>query len=173
MGYVVKNRELGSEPDEAEGIRKIFDIFLMTKSPTEMAKMLPRMGMLSKQRTTKNGRVIVGKALDKSGLYKILQNPIYIGKIKHKDQIYEGRHPAIIDMDTWNKVRAIMKENTINRGAITRKKTKAILMGFLKYGDCGRVSAKSTPPICHGYCVLINSLHRSKKPSWLTVSHAS
>ena len=81
MGYVVKNRELGIEPDEAEGIRKIFDIFLMTKSPTEMAKMLPRMGMLSKQRTTKNGRVIVGKALNKSGLYKILQNPIYIGKI--------------------------------------------------------------------------------------------
>ncbi|WP_375642540.1 hypothetical protein [Bartonella sp. CM100XJJH] len=26
--------------------------------------------------------------------------------MKHKDQIYEGRHPAIIDMDTWNKVRA-------------------------------------------------------------------
>ena len=147
MGYVVKNRELGIEPDEAEGIRKIFDLFLMTKSPTEMAKMLPRMGMLS--------------------------NPIYIGKIKHKDQIYEGRHPAIIDMDTWNKVRAIMKENTINRGAITRKKTKAILMGFLKYGDCGCVSAKSTPPICRGYCVLINSLHRSKKPSWMTVSHVS
>lgn len=136
MGYVVKNRELVIEPDEAEGIRKIFDLFLMTKSPTEMAKMLPRMGVLSKKRTTKNGRVIGGKALDKGGLYKILQNPIYIGKIKHKDKIYEGRHPAIIDMDTWNKVRSTMKENTINRGAITRKKTKAILMGLLKCGEC-------------------------------------
>ncbi len=101
-----------------------------------MAKMLPRMGVLSKKRTTKNGRVIGGKALDKDGLYKILQNPIYIGKIKHKDKIYEGRHPAIIDIDTWNKVRATMKENTINRGAITRKKTKAILMGLLKCGEC-------------------------------------
>ncbi|WP_419902769.1 recombinase family protein [Kiloniella sp.] len=136
MGYVVKNRELVIEPDEAEGIRKIFDLFLMTKSPTEMAKMLPRMGVLSKKRTTKNGRVIGGKVLDKGGLYKILQNPIYIGKIKHKDKIYEGRHPAIIDMETWNKVRATMKENTINRGAITRKKTKAILMGLLKCGEC-------------------------------------
>lgn len=44
MGYVVKNRELVIEPDEAEGTRKIFDLFLMTRSPTEMAKMLPRMG---------------------------------------------------------------------------------------------------------------------------------
>ena len=49
--------------------------------------MLPHMGALSKKRTTKNGRVIGGKALDKGGLYKILQNTIYIGKIKHKDQI--------------------------------------------------------------------------------------
>ncbi|WP_375689228.1 hypothetical protein [Bartonella sp. AP57NXGY] len=31
MGYVVKNRELVIEPDEAEGIRKIFDLFLMTR----------------------------------------------------------------------------------------------------------------------------------------------
>lgn len=136
MGYVVKNRELVIEPDEAEGIRKIFDLFLMTKSPTEMAKMLPRMGVLSKRRMTKSGRILGGQALDKGGLYKILQNPIYIGKIKHKDKIYEGRHPAIIDMETWNKVRATMKENTINRGAITRKKTKAILMGLLKCGEC-------------------------------------
>jgi len=107
MGYVVKNRELVIEPDEAEGIRKIFDLFLMTKSPTEMAKMLPRMGVLSKRRMTKSGRILGGQAFDKGGLYKILQNPIYIGKIKHKDQIYEGRHDAIIDMETWNKVRAV------------------------------------------------------------------
>ena len=33
MGYVVKNRELVIDPDEAEGIRKIFDLFLMTKYP--------------------------------------------------------------------------------------------------------------------------------------------
>lgn len=98
--------------------------------------MLPRMGVLSKQRTTKNGRVIGGKALDKGALYKILQNPIYIGKIKYKDQIYECRHSAIIDMDTWNKVRATRHENTINRGAITRKKTKAILIGLLKCDEC-------------------------------------
>ena len=62
MDYMVKNRELVIEPDEAEGIRKIFDLFLMTKSPTEMARMLPRIGVLSKKRTTKNGRVIGGKA---------------------------------------------------------------------------------------------------------------
>ncbi|WP_375648989.1 hypothetical protein [Bartonella sp. MU70NMGDW] len=27
--------------------------------------------------------------------------------MKHKDQNYEGRHSAIIDMDTWNEVRVI------------------------------------------------------------------
>lgn len=136
MGYVVKNRELIIDPQEAEGVRKIFDLFLMTRSPREMSKMLPRMGVVSKKRVTKNGRVIGGKPLDKGGLYKILHNPIYIGKIKHKDELYKGRHEAIIDMGVWNKVRTAMKENAINRGAVTRRKTKAILMGLLKCGAC-------------------------------------
>ena len=100
MGYVVKNRELVIEPDEAEGIRKIFDLFLMTKSPTEMAKMLPRMGVLSKKRTTKNGRVIGGKALDKGGLYKILQNP----SISEKSNIKTKSTKAAIQPSlTWRR----------------------------------------------------------------------
>ncbi|WP_244427591.1 recombinase family protein [Bartonella queenslandensis] len=136
MGYVVKNRELVVEPNEAEGVRKIFDLFLMTNSPMQMVKMLPQMGVVSKQRTAKNGRIIGGTALDKGALYKILQNPIYIGKIKHKEQLYDGRHPALIDMDKWNKVRTLMQANTINRGVMTRRKSKAILMGLLKCGEC-------------------------------------
>lgn len=38
-------------------------------------------------------------------------------------------------MDIWNKIRATIKENTVNRGAISRKKTKGILMRLLKYGE--------------------------------------
>jgi hypothetical protein len=32
-------------------------------------------------------------------------------------------------METWNKVRATMKENSINRGAITRKKNQGCFDG--------------------------------------------
>lgn len=74
-GLCGENRDLVIEPDEAEGIRKIFDLFLMTKSPTQMVKMLPQMGVVSKQRIAKNVRIIGGQALDKARFirfYKIL-----------------------------------------------------------------------------------------------------
>ena len=34
-------------------------------------------------------------------LYQMLSNPIYAGKIRHKDKLYNGQHEAIIDRKTF------------------------------------------------------------------------
>ena len=35
----------------------------------------------------------------------MLANPIYIGQIVHKNLVYPGQHPALIDAETQNAVR--------------------------------------------------------------------
>ncbi len=34
---------------------------------------------------------------------------VYLGKIRHKDKIWEGQHPAIIDQDVWDRVQDKMR----------------------------------------------------------------
>jgi site-specific DNA recombinase len=34
-------------------------------------------------------------------IYKILSNPIYVGRISHKGQVYEGQHPPTMTGDLW------------------------------------------------------------------------
>ena len=51
----------------------------------------------SKSWVTQSGRVREGKPIDKSLICKMLNNRVYLGEIKHKDQWYKGEHTPIID----------------------------------------------------------------------------
>ena len=43
-----------------------------------------------------------------SAVAKVLSNPLYIGKIRHRVgddwQLYDGRHEPIVDADLWHRV---------------------------------------------------------------------
>lgn len=144
LGYEVKDRHLHIKEDEAASVRMIFDYFIMLKSVTMLVQQLPEMDIFSKKRISKNGREIGGTKLDKGSIYKILNNPIYIGKIRHKDNIYDGKHKPIISEETWEKAHKIIKESPRERSISTKRKTKAVLCGVLRCGGC---NSSMTP--CH------------------------
>ena len=71
-------------------------------------------------------------------IHNILINPIYIGKIKHKTEIYEGLHEAIIDRDQFDGVQAqLQKRSVIKRGKHPSRGPSAYLVGkvFDETGD--------------------------------------
>ena len=71
-------------------------------------------------------------------IYNILINPIYIGKIKHKTEVYEGLHEAIIDRDQFDRVQAqLQKRSVIKRGKHPSRGPSAYLVGkiFDETGD--------------------------------------
>ncbi len=138
LGYDVKDRHLHSVDSEARTIRAVFDLFLKTKSPTMMVKQLSAMGVCSKQRTTKAGRTIGGVPLDIGSIYKLLKNPLYIGKIKHKDTLYQGRHEAIISQEIWDKTQAILREGAKRGDTEGKRRARAVLTGIIHCGGCQR-----------------------------------
>jgi hypothetical protein len=65
-----------------------------------------RLGLTTKVRPNKGRRMGGGRPLSRGYIYHLLGNPLYIGRIKHQGEHHEGRHPAIIDLETWEAVEA-------------------------------------------------------------------
>jgi len=125
-GYRVENRKLLVDEEHAAHVRWIFARFLEIGSCTELAREVAKRGI----RTPK------GNQIDKKYLYRLLNNPVYIGEAKHKGDSYPGEHDAIVDRETWDRVHAILQESPRKRAARTRADTPALLKGLL-YGPDG------------------------------------
>ncbi|MFM7631448.1 MAG: recombinase family protein, partial [Alphaproteobacteria bacterium] len=136
LGYDIVEKKLVANPEEAKTVRHIFQRFLTLRSCTALAKELRAKGCRTKSYTTQTGREKIGTLMDKGTVYKVLSNPMYLGEIHHKGQIYDGQHAAIIDRKTWDRVRAIMAENPFKRGNENGAKTPALLKGILTCSGC-------------------------------------
>ena len=131
LGYDVRDRKLVVNETEAELVRLIFKRFMRVGSATKLAQELRRAGNTTKSWTTQDGKFGLGKPIDKGAIYKILNNRVYLGEALHKGTSYSGEHAAIIDRATWDKVHAILAENTTARSNSTRAQTPALLRGLI------------------------------------------
>ncbi len=131
LGYDVRDRKLVVNESEAELVRLIFKRFLRVGSATKLAQELRRAGHTTKSWTTQDGKHRPGKPIDKGAIYKILANRVYLGEAVHKGIAYPGEHEAIIDRATWDKVHAILAENTVARSNRSRAQTPALLKGLI------------------------------------------
>ena len=80
-----------------------------------------------------------GGKFEPSGLAKLLVNPYYIGKIKHKGKLYDGIHPKLIDDKLYQKCLSIVQDHNqyAIRKRIVENHKKFFLRGILKCGICG------------------------------------
>ncbi len=131
LGYDVVNRKLVVNENEADLVRLMFKRFLGIGSATRLAQELRRAGHTTKSWVTRDGKPRWGKPIDKGAIYKILNNQVYLGEAVHKGTSYPGEHVAIIERATWDKVHAILAENTVARSNATRAQTSALLRGIM------------------------------------------
>mgnify|MGYP000849051225 CR=1 FL=1 len=96
LGYDVKDRRLVVNKAEAPIVRRMFERFVVTRSPTDLCRELAYDGVTTKSWVSTEGRAHVGTPMDKKYLGKALRNPIYVGEIRHKGAVYPGQHEPII-----------------------------------------------------------------------------
>ncbi len=137
LGYDVASRKLIHNEQETDLVRRIFNRFIRLGSTTLLCKELNESGFRTKPRRNRDGRMNNGYPFNKTTIYKILNNQLYLGKIRHIDKWYPGQHQAIVDQDMWDKVHAIMATNRIERAADVRRQTPAPLKGLL-FGPDGK-----------------------------------
>ncbi len=90
FGYTYLDKKLVPNPEDSLKVREIFEMWVQGISYKEIAKKFN---------------------LPESTLYQMIKNPIYIGKVKYKGELYKGKHIAIIDQELYDKVNNITKES--------------------------------------------------------------
>jgi len=155
LGYRVdrEKKQLVVEPDEAQQVKAIFDLYLEHHAMLPVVTELNRRGWTTKSITYVNGTHKEGVPWNKARLYDILTNITYSGQVEHKGQVYPGEHPAIIDKKTFRRVQALLRENQSGKSPTSRNKHQALLKGLLRCGHCGSA-------MVHTYAKKGNRLYR-------------
>ena len=131
LGYDAVNRKLRINSEEAKTVRLLFELYLKLGSVRRLEEECKRLGLRTKLRTLLDGRQCGGTAFSRGHLYLIISNPIYIGRIPHKGNSYEGEHEAIIDAETWDKVQAQLAMNAGRKRGRASSKHPSLLAGLL------------------------------------------
>ncbi|MBN1489496.1 MAG: recombinase family protein [Phycisphaerae bacterium] len=122
---------------EAARVRDIFRMYLQEAALLPVVKELARRGWDNKRRITKKGKNVGGRPFDKATLHVLLTNPIYVGKMRYKDELHAGEHEAIIDPELFDKVQQQLRQNGRTGGVEVRNRYGALLRGLLRCRHCG------------------------------------
>lgn len=99
-----KTRGLVVNAEEAETVRAIFALYEELGCLNAIMRRASEIGLRSKRHTFKSGRVQGGNPFSRGQIYAVLRNPIYIGKIRHKTQVWDGQHEPIVCEAVWERV---------------------------------------------------------------------
>ena len=144
LGYDIDDRKLVINMTEAETVRHVFRRYAALKSVRALKDDLDHDGIVSKVRVDRYGRQTGGKPIARGALYLMLQNPIYRGRIVHKNQSYPGQHEAIVDRRLWDKVQAILAANRVDRRQGGGARKLSLLAGMIYDADGERMTPTHT-----------------------------
>ena len=136
-----KNTRLEINEKEANTVRRIFELYSQGHGYKAVVNRINKEG----HKTKRNGEFAV------STVKEILQNPVYIGKIRYNVRqdwskkrrnninanpiLSDGIHEPIIDVETWNKVQVILKERSKKHNKVYD--CEFPLTGILRCPVCG------------------------------------
>lgn len=158
FGYRVENRQLVIVPEEAEIIREIFRRFISGDAMFRIAKDLSSRGI-----RTHRGNPFENRTID-----YILNNPVYLGKLrwtptgrthrnfKNDDSIIaDALHEPIIDAETWDAAQARCAElkKSYKRYGKPSSERKHWLCGVVRCSACGATLIWASPHFmkCNNY----------------------
>ncbi|MCG6560697.1 recombinase family protein [Ruegeria sp. 1NDH52C] len=131
VGYEAVDKALVVNEAEATLVRTIFAEYLATGCVRKLSARLRELNILSRRWVDRHGQSKGGKVFSQGALYYMLRNPIYVGKTRHKKEIHEGLHTAIIDDATWHSVQAQLAKHGGRETNSKRHNTDRALIGLL------------------------------------------
>lgn len=105
---------------EAQKVQRIFDLYEQYHSITKIQSVLKKEGYSGRRFTT---------------IRQILSNPLYIGKVKYRDKYFDGKHPAIISKQQFERVQIILSRHP--KGHNAGKAKESLFSGMIVCGKCG------------------------------------
>ncbi|MBD8649482.1 recombinase family protein [Rhizobium sp. CFBP 13726] len=177
LGYEADGRSLKIVEEDAETVRKIYQLYLELGSIYEVRVAANDLGLRTKGRPRAGAKkykqghqtatsdtsirslrsdkpnpadsskfatvdnavpaTVIGLApFGVTNIYYILTNPVYAGRIRHRAQIHDGNHSAIIEPVVWDLVQEKLTEFASRQRGVSKIAKFAPLAGKL-YDDTG------------------------------------
>lgn len=136
LGFDLVDNRLVINDAEALIVKEIYKTYLQKGALSKTASELNAKGYRMKVWTTQKGENRGGSEFSKSNLPRILHDPVYIGKMKYKNHIREGTHPAIIEEDVFSAVQAMLNTNLVTKTGFRESGDKFLLRGLISCGAC-------------------------------------
>ncbi len=115
------------DPYTSKAVRDMFRLYASGKSESAVAGYVQeKYGLFP----TLDRHSAVGR------ISRIMRNPVYMGKVRMKEECYEGQHEPLVDSDLWQSVNERLSQN---KQAFKRSYggSDGLLCGLLFCGDCG------------------------------------
>ena len=161
LGYKLEKGRFTVVPEEAEIVRKIFDLYLAGNGFCKIARILTNDGIKS----------YTGKAWNKSTLGEIISNVTYTGNLhlqktyrenhmtkktmRNKGEkplyIVEGNHEPIISQEIFDKAQEIRKTKAVGKSG-KRKGPAYPFTGLIYCGECGHLFKHKTTKYYESWC---------------------
>ena len=141
VGYTPHERTLVIDEPQAERIRSIFRMYREVGSVCDVEDCLRSLDWVTPTRTSKRLNGSGGRPFSRGHIYRILSNPIYIGRVPHRGDSYPGQHAAIVDQETWDAVQARLAANRQGERTRANVKVASLLSGLLFSSDGDRFTA--------------------------------
>jgi DNA invertase Pin-like site-specific DNA recombinase len=145
IGFEADGRSLKLNVEEAETIRTIYALYQKHGNIRLVKDKVDKLGLRSRKRLIdkkplsdidarkqpsnldKTPMLIGDVPFSKGHIHFILTNPIYAGRIRHKDIIYDGQHPYIIEPEVWDGIQTLLqldarKSRTKKTGLVDQSK---------------------------------------------------
>ena len=153
LGYKWDGQNYAIVPQEAEWVRRIFEIYLTGLSLKKMAEQVEKEGI----------RSCKGNVIDWTNVYDIVQNEIYAGdrllqkwyvedslthhKVRNRGQLpkfyHKDVHPAIIDRATWEAAKAETQRRQYEFARLRHPFSKMIKCGICGKTYCHKINCTS------------------------------
>lgn len=161
LGYRLEKGKFTVVPEEAEIVRKIFDLYLAGNGFCKIARILTNDGIKS----------YTGKAWNKSTLGEIISNVTYTGNlhlqktyrenhmtkktIRNKGEkplyIVEGNHEPIISQEIFDKAQEIRKAKAVGKSG-KRNGPAYPFTGLIYCGECGHLFKHKVTKYYESWC---------------------
>jgi len=137
LGYDADGRTLKIKEDEATTIRTLYDLYETHGTIRGVYVEADTLQLRSRQRTNTEGTQSGGNAFSRGHIHHLLTNPIYAGRIRHKAEVHEGQHDAIIEPDRWDRIQLTLQDGAAKGRVRKTSKQRSLLCGkiFDETGD--------------------------------------
>lgn len=125
IGYVNRDKKIFPDPLRASHIKRAFELYATNEySEKDIVNILYKEGFRTR---------VANKKVLKSGIHRILTDPVYRGDIRRCGVIYEGIHEPLVSRELFERVQDVLK----GKNRAKKRTHKFLYRGYMTCAVCG------------------------------------